>query len=120
MSVTSEELENCARSKRREQIGAAESSSKILPHFGFAHDGVICTGRQWWRPPQSRLRPCFSCLPAGAGYFRLVAIAMAVASDMLGGDRVMALIEINVPTSPSAMSVGRKILVSEGALGGWF
>lgn len=66
------------------------------------------------------LGPCLSCLPAGAGYFRLVAIAMAVASDMLGGDRVMALIEINVPTSPSAMSVGRKILVSEGALGGWF
>lgn len=38
-----------------------------------------------------------SCLPAGAGYFRLVAIAMAVASHMLSGDRAMTLIQINVP-----------------------
>ena len=48
------------------------------------------------------LGTCFSCLPAGAGYFRLVAIAMAVASDMLGGDRATCVLHHGTPSLPRA------------------
>jgi len=71
------------------------------------------------------LQPRFFVPAWRRGYFRLVAIAiaiaMAVASRMLGSDRAIALIQIDVPTSPSAsvMLAGRKIRCIDGKFEAW-